>query len=70
MTKQNETTRKVKIEDLEFIDKFISDRHSKGIDKKRISQARGWNLITKYLKLDRETYNKLVVVPIMEDKNV
>jgi len=38
--KENETTRKVKSEDLDFIDKFISDRHSNETDKRRISQAR------------------------------
>lgn len=68
--KSNETTRKVKIEDLEFIDKFISDRHSIGTDKRRISQARAWNFIGKYIKLDEVLYNKLKMIPITEDKNV
>ena len=66
MKQENETTRKVKIEDVDFIDKFISDRHSKGTDKRRISQARAWNFITKYIKLDVELYNKIIKIPIME----
>lgn len=69
MKTENETTRKVKIEDMEFINKFISDRHSKGTDKKRISQARGWNLITKYLKIDHDYYNKLIKIPILSNKD-
>jgi hypothetical protein len=68
MKKDNETTRKVKIEDLEFIDKFISDRHSLGTDKKRISQSRAWNLIGKYIKLDPILYDKLKKVPIIGEK--
>lgn len=64
--KENLTTRKVRIEDIEFIDKFISDRHSKGIDKKRISQPRGWNFITKYIKLNEDLYDKMVMTPIKE----
>ena len=66
MSKENETTRKVKMEDLIFIDRFISDRHSKGIDKKRISQPRAWNFITKYIKLNEELYNRMVMTPIKE----
>lgn len=66
MSKENETARKVKTEDLDFINKFISDRHSRGTDKKRISQSRGWNLITKYIKLNTELYNNMVKVPIRE----
>lgn len=68
MKSVNETTRKVKIEDIDFIDKFISDRHSGGIDKRRISQARAWNFITKYIKFDMQLYNKLIKIPIMEKK--
>ena len=64
--KENLTTRKVRVEDIEFIDKFISDRHSKGIDKKRISQPRAWNFITKYIKLNEELYDKMIKIPIME----
>jgi len=66
MKQENETTRKVKIEDVDFIDKFISDRHSKGTDNRRISQARAWNFITKYIKLNRELYNQMIKIPIME----
>jgi hypothetical protein len=66
MKRENETVRKVKMEDIEFIDKFISDRHSKGIDKKRISQPRAWNFITKYIKLDHDLYNKMLNTPIKE----
>jgi len=66
MSKENETTRKVKMEDLEFIDKFRSDRHSKGIDKKIITQPRAWNFITKYIKLNKELYNTMIMTPIKE----
>jgi hypothetical protein len=70
MKENNETTRKVKIEDLEFIDKLISDRHSIGTDKTRISQARAWNFITKYIKLDSVLYDKLKMIPIIGEQNV
>jgi hypothetical protein len=70
MKESNETTRKVKMEDIKFIDKFRSDRHSAETDKERISQARAWNFITKYIKFDKELYNKLVKIPIRGDKNV
>lgn len=70
MKKINETTRKVNIEDVQFIEKFISDRHSDEVDKKRISQARAWNFLTKYIKLDKQLYDRLVHIPILENKNV
>jgi len=70
MKSKSETTRKVNIEDVQFIEKFISDRHSKEIDKKRISQARAWNFVTKYIKLDKQLYDRLVHIPITEKKNV